>query len=136
MKNNKLPFQIGKHYENWEFDLEPSDMERILGFDSYVFIREISFLNIIPRYTELVFCWDILKVVILTFDFEIKEQLELFRDILALNFGSKTQFKNEHLQAEIYSVARHIELWLVYIPDGYRIEISYGCSKYLNIIYN
>ena len=111
-------------------------MERILGFDSYVFIREISFLNIIPRYTELVFCWDILKVVILTFDFETKEQMELFRDILALNFGSKTQFKNEDLQAEIYSVARHIELWLVYIPDGYRIEISYGCSKYLNIIYN
>ena len=136
MKKDKLPFQIGKHYENWEFDLEPSDMERILGFDSYVFIREISFLNIIPRYTELVFCWDILKVVILTFDFETKEQMELFRDILALNFGSKTQFKNEDLQAEIYSVARHIELWLVYIPDGYRVEISYGCSKYLNIIYN
>ena len=136
MKKDKLPFEIGKHYENWEFDLEPSDMERILGFDSYVFIREISFLNIIPRYTELVFCWDILKVVILTFDFETKEQMELFRDILALNFGSKTQFKNEDLQAEIYSVARHIELWLVYIPDGYRIEISYGCSKYLNIIYN
>ena len=136
MKNNKLPFQIGKHYENWEFDLEPSDMERILGFDSYVFIREISFLNIIPRYTELVFCWDILKVVILTVDFETKEQLELFRDILALNFGSKTQFKNEHLQAEIYSIARHIELWLVYIPDGYRIELSYGINKYLNIIYN
>ena len=136
MKKDKLPFEIGKHYENWEFDLEPSDMERILGFDSYVFIREISFLNIIPRYTELVFCWDILKVVILTVDFETKEQIELFRDILALNFGSKTQFKNEDLQAEIYSVARHIELWLVYIPDGYRIEISYGNNKYLKEIYN
>ena len=136
MKNNKLPFQIGKHYENWEFDLEPSDMERILGFDSYVFIREISFLNIIPRYTELVFCWDILKVVILTVDFETLEQLHQFRDILDLNFGSKTQFKNEDLQAEIYSVARHIELWLVYIPDGYRIELSYGNSKYLKEIYN
>ena len=136
MKKDKLPFQIGKHYENWEFDLEPSDVERIIGFDSYFHIRELSFLGIIPRYTELVFCWDILKVVILTVDFETKEQLELFRDILALNFGSKTQFKNEDLQAEIYSVARHIELWLVYIPDGYRIEISYGCSKYLNIIYN
>ena len=136
MKKNKLPFQIGNHYENWEFDLEPSDMERILGFDSYFYIRELSFLGIIPRYTELVFCWDILKVVILTFDFEIKEQMELFRDILALNFGSKTQFKNEHLQAEIYSIARHIELWLVYIPDGYRIELSYGSSKYLEEIYN
>ena len=136
MKKDKLPFQIGKHYENWEFDLEPSDIERILGFESYFYIRELSFLGIIPRYTELVFCWDILKVVILTVDFETKEQMELFRDILALNFGSKTQFKNEDLQAEIYSVARHIELWLVYIPDGYRVEISYGCSKYLNIIYN
>ena len=135
MKKDKLPFQIGKHYENWEFDLEPSDMERILGFDSYFYIRELSFLGIIPRYTELVFCWDILKVVILTVDFETKEQLELFRDILALNFGSKTQFKNEHLQAEIYSIARHIELWLVYIPDGYRIELSYGNSKYLRGIY-
>ncbi len=136
MKKDKLPFQIGKHYENWEFDLEPSGMERILGFDSYFYIKELSFLNIIPRYTELVFCWDILKVVILTFDFETKEQMELFRDILALNFGSKTQFKNEDLQAEIYSVARHIELWLVYIPDGYRIELSYGNSKYLKEIYN
>ena len=136
MKKDKLPFQIGKHYENWEFDLEPIDMERILGLDSYFYIRELSFFGIIPRYAQLVFCWDILKVVILTVDFETKEQMELFRDILALNFGSKTQFKNEDLQAEIYSVARHIELWLVYIPDGYRVEISYGCSKYLNIIYN
>ena len=136
MKKDKLPFQIGNHYENWEFDLEPSEMERILGFDSYFYIRELSFLGIIPRYAELVFCWDILKVVILTIDFETKEQLELFRDILALNFGSKTQFKNELLQAEIYSIARHLELWLVYIPDGYRIELSYGINKYLNIIYN
>ena len=136
MKNQLLPFQIGEEYENWEFDLEPSDEERILGFDSYFHIRDLSFLGIIPRYAELVFCWDILKVVILTFDFETKEQMELFRDILALNFGSKTQFKNEDLQAEIYSVARHIELWLVYILDGYRIEISYGNSKYLKEIYN
>ena len=136
MKKNKLPFQIGKHYENWEFDLEPSDMERILGFDSYVFIREISFLNIIPRYTELVFCWDILKVVIFTIDFETLEQLHQFRDILDLNFGDRTQFESEYLDGEIYSVARHIELWLVYIPDGYRIEISYGKSSYLKGIYD
>ena len=136
MKKDKLPFQIGKHYENLEFDLEPSELDRILGFESYFYIRELSFLGIIPRYAELVFCWDILKVVILTIDFETGEQLELFRDILDLNFGSRTQFDNEYLQAEIYSIARHIELWLVYIPDGYRVEISYGCSKYLNIIYN
>ena len=136
MKKNKLPFQIGKHYENWEFDLEPIDMERILGLDSYFYIRELSFFGIIPRYAQLVFCWDILKVVILTVDFETLEQLHQFRDILDLNFGERTQFENEYLDAEIYSVARHIELWLVYIPDGYRIEISYGSSKYLKEIYD
>ena len=136
MKKDKLPFQIGKHYENWEFELEPSDMERILGFDSYFYIRELSFLDIIPRYTELVFCWDILKVVIFTIDFETLEQLHQFRDILDLNFGNRTQFENEYLDAEIYNLAGHFELWLVYIPDGYRIEISYGSSKYLKEIYD
>ena len=136
MKKNKLPFQIGKHYENWEFDLEPTDMERILGFESYFYIRELSFLGIIPRYTELVFCWDILKVVILTIEFDTLDQLQQFRDILDINFGSKTQFKNENLQAEIYSIARYIKLWLVYIPDGYRIELSYGSSKHLREIYD
>ena len=136
MKNQLLPFQIGEEYENWEFDLEPSDEERILGFDSYFHIRDLSFLGIIPRYAELVFCWDILKVVILTIDFETLEQLQNFKDILDHNFGSRTQFENEYLQAEIYSIARHLELWLVYIPDGYRIELSYGINKYLNIIYN
>ena len=135
MKKDKLPFQIGKHYENWEFDLEPSDMERILGFDSYFYIRELSFLDIIPRYTELVFCWDILKVVILTIDFETLVQLHQFRDILDLNFGNRTQFKNEYLYAEIYNLFCDIELWLIYIPDGYSIELSYGKNRYLEEIY-
>ena len=57
MKNNKLPFQIGKHYENWEFDLEPIEKERIIGFDSYIYIRELLFLGVIPRYVELIFSW-------------------------------------------------------------------------------
>ena len=136
MKNQLLPFQIGEEYENWEFDLEPSDEERILGFDSYFHIRDLSFLGIIPIYAELVFCWDILKVVILTLDLETREQLELFRETLDLNFGSRTQFESKYLQTEIYSIARHLELWLVYIPDGYRIEISYGSCKYLQEIYD
>ena len=136
MKKDKLPFQIGKHYENWEFDLEPSGMERILGFDSYFYIKELSFLGIIPRYAELVFCWDILKVVILTIDFETLEQLQKFKDILDLNFGGRTQFENEYLQAEIYNITKHIELWLVHIPDVYRVEISYGNNKYLKEIYD
>ena len=78
MKNNKLPFQIGKQYENWEFDLEPTEKERILGFDSYIYIRELLFLGVIPRYVELIFSWDILKVVIFTVDFKTKQEIYLF----------------------------------------------------------
>ena len=136
MKKDKLPFQIGKHYENWEFDLEISDEEKIKGCDSYFHIRELSFFGIIPRYAQLVFCWDILKVVILTVDFETLEQLQKFKDILDLNFGGRTQFENEYLQAEIYNITKHIELWLVHIPDVYRVEISYGNNKYLKEIYD
>ena len=135
MKNNKLPFQIGNHYENWEFDLEPTEKERILAFDSYIYFRELLFLGVIPRYVELIFSWDILNVVIMTIDFETIDQLQKFRDILDAKFGNKTQFQNEYLNAEIYQLLG-LELWLVYIPDGYRIELSYGINKYLNIIYN
>ena len=135
MKKNKLPFQIGKHYENWEFALEFSDEEKIKGFDSYFYIWEIVFLTIVPKYVELIFCLDILNVVIMTIDFETIDQLQKFRDILDAKFGNKTQFQNEYLNAEIYQLLG-LELWLVYIPDGYRIELSYGINKYLNIIYN
>ena len=74
MKNNKLPFQIGNHYENWEFDLEPTEKERILGFDSYFYFRELLFLGVIPRYVELIFSWDILKVVIFTVDLKLNKK--------------------------------------------------------------
>ena len=90
MKNNKLPFQIGNHYENWEFDLEPIEKERILGFDSYIYFRELLFLSVIPRYVELIFSWDILKVVLFTVDFKTKQDLELFKDSLGLEFRKTT----------------------------------------------
>lgn len=36
MKNIYLPFQIGEEYENWEFDMEYLDEEKIKGFDGYL----------------------------------------------------------------------------------------------------
>ncbi len=38
MKNTFLPFQIGEQYENWEFDLEYQNEEKIKGFDSYLYL--------------------------------------------------------------------------------------------------
>ena len=136
MKNNKLPFQIGNHYENWEFDLEPTEKERILGFDSYIYFRELLFLGVIPRYVELIFSWDILKVVLFTVDFKTKQDLELFKDSLSLEFRKSNQFYIKHQLIERFELAKSIELWLVNLQDSYRLEISYGNTKYLRDIYH
>ena len=135
MKNNKLPFQIGKHYENWEFDLEPIEKERILGFDSYIFFRELVFLGIIPRYTELIFSLDILKVVIFTIDFKTKKQLEFYKRLLDMQFGKSNQFYIKDQLIERFELAKSIELWLVNLQDSNRVEITYGNTNYLRDIY-
>ena len=135
MKNDKLPFQIGNHYENWEFDLEPTEKERILGFDSYIYFRELLFLGVIPRYVELIFSWDILKVVLFTVDFKTKQDLELFKDSLSLEFRKSNQFYIKDQLIERFELAKSIELWLVNLQDNYRVEISYGDTKYLRDIY-
>ena len=135
MKNNKLPFQIGNHYENWEFDLEPTEKERILGFDSYIYFRELLFLGVIPRYVELIFSWDILKVVIFTVDFKTKQEIYLFKDSLDFEFIKSNQFYIKEQLIERFELDKSIELWLVNLQDNYRVEISYGDTKYLRDIY-
>jgi len=67
MNSDILPFQLGMQYENWEFDLEPID-SRIKGYDSYIYIKEITVLGIKPRKIELVFYWEILVTIILDFN--------------------------------------------------------------------
>ena len=136
MKNNKLPFQIGNHYENWEFDLEPTEKERILGFDSYIYFRELLFLGVIPRYVELIFSWDILKVVLFTVDFKTKQIIFLFKDSLDLKNIKSNQFYIKEQLIERFELDKSIELWLVNLQDNYRVEISYGDTKYLRNIYH
>ena len=136
MKKDKLPFKIGKHYENWEFDLEPIEKERIIGFDSYIYIRELLFLGVIPRYVELIFSWDILKVVIFTVDFKTKQEIYLFKDSLDFEFIKSNQFYIKEQLIERFELAKSIELWIVNLQDNYRVEISYGDTKYLRDIYH
>lgn len=80
MKDIKLPFQIGEQYEIWEFDLEVLAADKIRGYDSYYFIKEISFYGLKPAQTELIFSLDILEAVILSFEpleisYEIRKTL-------------------------------------------------------------
>lgn len=75
MNNNLLPFQLGEHYQNWEFDLEILDLERIKGYDSYIYLDEIKIFNNKAYYVELIFLFDILEFVLLIFSFSSEEEL-------------------------------------------------------------
>ncbi|AZI20726.1 hypothetical protein [Chryseobacterium taklimakanense] len=134
MKNKYLPFQIGEQYENWEFDLEYLQEEKIPGYDSYLYLWKKPFLHIIPSRIELIFSLDILQVVIMTCKFENLEQLNQFREILDLKFGERRKLENKYLDAEIYEI-ENLEMCLIYKPVVYRIDLAYGKIKYLREIY-
>lgn len=76
-----LPFKIGMEYENWEFDLEISPKDRIEGYDAYVYLGEITVLNIKPLQIELIFGLDILAAVILYFKESDIPKLEILDTI-------------------------------------------------------
>lgn len=136
MKNTYLPFQIGEQYENWEFDLEYINEEKIKGFDSYLYLWQRAFLYIVSSRIELLFALDILEVVIMNFEFNSLEEIYKFKQILKQKFDKKSQFKNEQITAEIFFLLGNLELWLVENPLGSTIEISYGKGKYLKMIYD
>ena len=85
MKRLKLPFEIGLDYEDFEFDLEIFEIDKIPNYDSYLYLGEVKkFLNFISVKTELIFYWDRLEIVILTF--ENMNDFEEFKNILNLPF--------------------------------------------------
>lgn len=135
MKNIYLLFQIGEEYENWEFDMEYLDEEKIKGFDSYYYLGRKPFLHIIPSQIELIFAWDILEVVIMSFECNSQEEITQFKQILEQKFEKKSQIENKQIIVEIYSLFRNLELCLVENPLGLTTEITYGKGKYLKKIY-
>lgn len=105
MKKDKLPFQIGKHYENWEFDLEVLNFERVKWLDSFQYVKSVMALGEQTKYVEMIFCWDILVVVILVFE-EIKDFNNNFL------ISKKVKIKILHLNDStylIYGKEKHLE---------------------------
>ncbi|WP_124641909.1 hypothetical protein [Amniculibacterium aquaticum] len=87
MENFKLPFEIGQYYEVWEFDLEVMDVERITNYDSYMYLGEVKkFLNYHSDKTELIFYWDRLEAVILTFFHIEMKTIEEIKNILKYKY--------------------------------------------------
>ena len=74
-----LPFKIGMQYENWEFDLEIAPKDRIEGYDGFIYLGEITVLNIKPIQVELIFGLDILAAVILSFKESDIPKLEILK---------------------------------------------------------
>ncbi|TDX84599.1 hypothetical protein [Epilithonimonas xixisoli] len=135
MKPIKLPFEIGKEYENWEFDLEISDFERIRGYDSYFYIKKIDFLTISTSYIELVFSWDILQAVIIIMSFDSLEQLKEFEKIISLELGEYEKSYHKELKGNIF-IINNIELLLTHPLDA-KVFIVYGKNNLLiSSIYN
>lgn len=102
MKNKNLPFAIGKHYENWEMNLEILDIERIKGYDSYIYIREILIFGIKPRSVELIFHWDILVAIILDFEELDFPKVEKLTQIGYIKVNHYFYISENHIDTQIY----------------------------------
>ena len=129
MKNQNLPFQIGEHYENWEFDLEILDVERIKGYDGYIYIREIVFLGAIPRYVELIFLIDLLQIVIFNYELQKSDLRKIIE-----NLDEKLMLKNRLDKIVIYSIDVNLELWVIN-KESNSIVVIYGIPCLLSQLY-
>ena len=126
MKNKHLPFQIGQHYENWEFDLEVCIYDKIKEFDSYIYLKSFKFLNIIPLQTELIFFFDILELVILTIITKDDKEMENLKDLMTKTFGDYMEYEKEFFSACVYKLEESNQIWLIYYPLEDKTYITYG----------
>lgn len=129
MKKDQLPFKIGQHYENWEFDLEVCINDKIKEFDSYIYLKSFKFLNIIPLQTELIFFFDILELVIMTIKTKDDREMENLIDLMTKTFGDYIEHEQEYLSACIYNLEDSNVLLLIYKRFEAKTYIAYGSSK-------
>lgn len=135
MKQNILPFKIGKQYEEWEFDLEPLNKDRGLGLDSYLYLKKLLCMGFSPIYIELVFSFDILKIVIFVLDIIAGVKLDKFKAMLEVSIGYKKLPKGNDSVVDIFIVDKGIELWIVKMAINSSVEVAYGSSTDLKKIY-
>ena len=104
MKKDLLPFDIGEDYENWEFDLEVRTFDKIKGFDSYIYLNNFKFLDVIPLHTELLFSFDILELVIMTINTKDHREMGKLIDLMTKTFGNYMEYEQEIFSACVYKL--------------------------------
>ena len=130
MENFNIPFEIGQDYENWEFDLEIMDNERIPNYDSYLYIGEVkNHLNLFSDKTELIFYWDRLEAVILTFFHIEMNTIEKIKNIL--KYKCHFPIYEIHSNYEVYEYyTGEIQIFLV-LKKPNTLLVIYGNSTSL-----
>ncbi|MDD1549868.1 hypothetical protein MPN29_03260 [Riemerella anatipestifer] len=133
MENFNLPFVLRQDYETWEFELEVLDIERVPNYDSYLYIGEAKeFLNQKPNKAELIFYWDRLEAVILTFFHIGIDAIEEIKNTLKCKYSLASY--EVHLNYDLYEYyAGEIQLFLV-LKKANSLFVIYGNSSSLEEI--
>lgn len=129
-----LPFAIGADYEIWEYQLEIKE-HKLKNYDSYNYLGEIDFYSKQTDNIELIFNYDILELVILTYEKLKKEDLENLKDFIISKLGESKPLTYKSSTIEIYTLDGELELWLIPNPSDYTLEIGYGNCKILKELY-
>ena len=135
MKQINLPFEIGQEYEILEFDLDYLEEEKIQRFDSYLYVGEVKkFLDFSTDKTELIFYWDKLEIVILTFlNVEVSRFTEV-SNALSEMFGNAEIITQEEKIIHKFK-NRNIEYWCVFNFQTNTIIILYGIFWTIQQVY-
>lgn len=124
MKQLNIPFKIGTHYELWEIDLEVTQ-DRLQGCDSYIYLGKKfnNFLNYPTHTTELIFNFDILEIIVITF----KNRDSIFNKLcsainLRLKCNSKTTVKTNLIVSRF--IAKSYEVLCVKINSNIFVIVT------------
>ena len=129
MNKTDLPFQIGKQYENWELDLIllPSKIKENELFTSYLYVgnQTKTLLGFSPHRIELLFQWDILNTVIMTFLDRDVDYYNKILNVLEATYGISTEINKYGKVIQVFKV-KNLEIWSKYSSGT--VSIIYGIS--------
>ncbi|GAA4159606.1 hypothetical protein GCM10022217_22560 [Chryseobacterium ginsenosidimutans] len=127
MNKTDLPFKIGKQYEKWELDLIllPSKIKENELFTSYLYVgnQTKTLLGFPPHRIELLFQWDILSIVIMTFLDRDVGYYNKILNVLEVTYGVSTEIDKYEKVIQVFKVKNH-EIWSNYSSGT--VSIIYG----------
>jgi len=128
-----LPFAIGADYEIFEYQLEIKE-DKIKNYDSYSYHKETEFLGLLSDSIELIFNYDTLEIVVLSFKHITEKILQITKGNIYCSLGESKPQIHKNLDIEVYVLDEELELWYIYNPSEYTLEIRYGNKKLLREI--